>query len=72
MHSCGRAKINVTAMSHIAGRFGEFGESSVICQTKTIQLVLTINNLLADLLIHQILFCKMLERINSPNFPVIQ
>ena len=33
----------------IAGKFGEFDELSVICQTKTIQ----INNLLADLLICQ-------------------
>ena len=36
------------------GMFGEFGESSVIRQTKTIQLsILTIYDLLADLLIHQ-------------------
>ena len=40
------------------GKFGKFGELSAICQTK---LVLTINNLLADLLIRQTLFCQMLE-----------
>ena len=42
---------------------GKFGESSVICQTKTIQItvVLTINSLLADLLIRQTSFHQMLE-----------
>ena len=40
------------------GKFGEFGELSAIHQTK---LVLTINNLLADLLIRQTFFCQMLE-----------
>ena len=40
------------------GKFGEFGELSAIRQTK---LVLTINNLLADLLIRQTFFCQMLE-----------
>ena len=43
-------------------RFGEFGKSSMICQTKPSILVLTINNLLADLLIHQIFFHQMLEK----------
>ena len=41
------------------GKFGEFGESSVIRQTN---LVLTIDNLLADLLIRQTFFCQMLEK----------
>ena len=35
------------------GKFGEFGES-VIRQSKPSKLVFTINNLLADLIIHQI------------------
>ena len=43
----------------IAGIFGtkldEFGESSVICQTKPSKLVVTINNLLANLFICQFL-----------------
>ena len=38
---------------------GQFGELSAIRQTK---LVLTINNLLADLLIRQTLFCQMLKK----------
>ena len=46
----------------IAGKFGEFGESSTICQTKTIQIgTYIINNLLADLLIHQTFFRQMFE-----------
>ena len=48
---------------------GKFGESSVIHQTKPSNLVHTINNLLADLLIHQTFFSQMLERVNSPNVP---
>ena len=36
----------------IAGKIREFGESSMIRQTKPSKLVLIINNLLADLLIH--------------------
>ena len=39
----------------IAGKFGEFGESSVICQTKTIQ-IFTYN------------YYLMAESIHSPNF----
>ena len=46
----------------IVGKFGNFGKSSVICQTKIIQLVLTINNLLADLLIRQNFFRQMLNK----------
>ena len=49
-------------------KFGEFGESSMIHRTK---LVLTINNLLADLLFRQT-FSKCLKRVNSPNFLTIQ
>ena len=41
------------------GNVGEFGQSSVIRQTK---LVLIINNLLADLLICQTFFRQMLEK----------
>jgi len=40
---------------HIAGKFGEFGKSSLICQTKTIQTSAYNYNLLA-------------ESIHSPNF----
>ena len=43
--------------------FGKFSESSVIQQTKLSKLVLTINNLLADLLIrHQTFFRLMLKK----------
>ena len=41
--------------------YSEFGESSAIRQTKTIQIGITINNLLADLLIRQTLFHQMFE-----------
>ena len=44
---------------HIAGKFGEFGESSLIRQSK---LVLTIKNLLANLLIRQTFFHQMLDK----------
>ena len=40
----------MTVDYHIAGKFGEIGKLSAIHQTK---LVLTINNLLVDLLIRQ-------------------
>ena len=50
----------------------KFGESSMIYQTIPSKLVLTINNLLADLLIHQTFFAKCSKRINSQNFPIIQ
>ena len=42
----------------IAGKFGKFGLLSAILPTK---LILTINNLLADLLICQTFFCQMFE-----------
>ena len=61
---------NYHIVESLAGEtFGEFGESSVIRQTN---LVLTIENLLADLLIRQTFFLQMLKRVNSPNFPTIR
>ena len=46
-------------------KFGEFGELFVIRQTKTIQLiVLTIDNLLADLLIRQTFFRQTFSLVN--------
>ena len=48
----------------IAEKFGKFGESSVIRQTKTVQIVLVINNLLGNLFIRQTFFR---QRLNSPN-----
>ena len=49
---------------------GKFGKSYMIHQSKTIHIS---TNLLADLLIHQILFCQILmKRVNLPNFPTIQ
>ena len=62
----------------VAGKFGEFGESSMICQTKIIQISLTINNFMVDLLIRQTFFSQMLEKsqfaklFSLPNFPAIQ
>ena len=46
----------------MVGRFGKFGESSVIRQTKSSKLVLTIDNLLADLLICQTFFRQALKK----------
>ena len=61
---------------HIAGkldggRFGDFDESLIIHQTKTIQISVYnyCNNLLADLLIHQTFFAICSKTVNSPNFP---
>ena len=48
---------------------GEFGELSVICQTKQSKLVLIINNLLANLLIRQIFFSQMLEMSQFAKIP---
>jgi len=45
----------INEMYRIAGKFGEFGESSLICQTKTIQISTYNYNLLA-------------ESIHLPNF----
>ena len=49
----------------IVGKFGKIGKLSVIRQTN---LVLTIDNLLADLLICQLSFTKCSKRVSSPNF----
>ena len=54
--------VNAIIHASIAGKSGEFGESSAIHQTKTIQLVLTISSPLADLLIHQTFFRQRLEK----------
>ena len=63
---------------HIAGKFG--GESLANLENcvwfdkpKSSELVLIINNLLADLLIHQIFFTKFLKshQICLANFPAI-
>ena len=43
-------------------KFCKFGESSAICQTKTILRVVTINNPLADLFICQTFFHQTLEK----------
>ena len=50
----------------IVGKLRKFSESSVICQTK---LVLTINNLLSDLLIRQTFFHQMLEKGQFAKLP---
>ena len=59
---------------HIVGKFGEeeFGESSMIHQTKPSKLALPINYLLAVLLICLTFFPKYSKRANSPYFPAIQ
>ena len=44
------------------GKFGEFNESFMIHQTKPSILVLTINNLLTDVLIPQTFFHQMLQK----------
>ena len=46
----------------IVGKFGKFGESSAIRQTKTIKVVVTINNPLADLFICQTFYHQTLEK----------
>ena len=57
----------------IARKFGEFGESSAIrprfAKLKPSKLVLTINNLLADLSIRQTFFCQMLKTSQFAKFP---
>ena len=46
--------MNTVWRENLVGRkFGEFGKSSVIRQTKTIEVLVTINNPLADLLVRQ-------------------
>ena len=55
-----KANIITVWRETLAGEnIGKFGESFVICQTKTIQII---NNLLADLLIHQTFFHQMLKK----------
>ena len=49
---------------------------TTVGEAKTIEVVLTMNNLLADLLIHQTFFCQMLKKsqfteLPPPNFPAI-
>ena len=44
------------------GKFGKFGESSMIHKTKTIQISIIINNLLADLLIPQTFLRQKYEK----------
>jgi len=56
-------------MYHIAGKFGEFGKSSLIYQTKTIQISTYNYDLLAESIhICQSFFAKYSKRVNSPNF----
>ena len=54
----------------------KFDESSAICQTKPSKLVVTINNHLADLFIHQTFFTKVFidplsPNVSPPNFPAV-
>ena len=53
----------------IAGRFGKFGQLSVICQTKTTQIS---NKLMADLFIRQTFFAKIFIHPLSPNIIAIK
>ena len=46
----------------IAGKFGEFGELSAICQTKIIQISSYNNKPLVDLFICQLFFSQTLEK----------
>jgi len=46
---------------HIAGKFGKFGESSIIRQTKTIQISTYNYNLCLNLFIRQTFYCQMLK-----------
>ena len=46
----------------MAGKFGKFGEFSIIHQTKTIQISIIINNLLVDLKLYQTFFSQMLQK----------
>ena len=52
-------------------KFGKFGESSMIRQNKPSKLVPTINNLWADLLIHQTFLtkCFIYQTFPLPTFP---
>ena len=53
---------------HIVGKFGKFGESYMIRQLKSSKLVLTMNNLLADLLIRQTFFHQRFEQSQFAKF----
>jgi len=61
---------------HIAGKLGEFGESSMIFQTKTIQISTYNYNLLAESIHLPNFFCQMLEMSKfaklypCPTFPL--
>ena len=68
MHAC--ILYTVQWESLVGKKFGEFGELTMIRQTKTIQ-ISTYNNLLADILIRLTFFAKCSKRVNSPNFPAI-
>ena len=54
----------------------KFDKSSVICQTKPSKLIVTINNHLTDLFIHQTFFTKVFihplsPNLSPPNFPAV-
>ena len=53
-------------------KFGEFDKSSVISQTKTIQILLIIITLWLNLSICQTFPRQTLITVNSPNFPAIR
>jgi len=52
---------NVFKDTRKAGKFGEFGESSVICQTKIIQISTYNYNILAESIHSPKFFCHMLK-----------
>ena len=56
--------VNTTIRTyHIAGKFGKFGESSIICQTKTIQMCLQLVTFgLISVLICQTFVYQMLKK----------
>ena len=63
MHKCFPCQVYRIVRKFGGGKFDKFGKLSVIHQTKTIQIiVLTINNLLAALLICQTFFRQRLEQ----------
>jgi len=55
-------------MCHIAGKFGKFGESSVICQTKTTQISTCNYDLLAESIHLPNFFCQMLKTSKFAKF----
>ena len=71
----GKVMSNTVKRESFAGRkFGEFGESPVIRQTKTIQIIIiTIDNPLADLFIRQTFFTeksKLAKHSAHQTFPL--